>query len=126
MSAEVDTFSTLSASAALTALVSQRIYPDVAPEPETGVITHPMVVYARSATTPTFTINGDLVAAEITMNINCYAGTRSLAEQIGDAVVTAMRLASFYESGRATLYDEDVNLYAAVIDFQMWELPPAA
>lgn len=101
----------LSGHAALTALVSTRIYPDAMPE-ETAM---PAVVFARIATDPTYNISGTLLCEDVQMSIAGWAKTRGEADAIGVAVVAALAAHGETTTGRESGFDPDVGLYASTV-----------
>lgn len=116
MRAEIETFQRLAGNVALIALVGDKIYPDTAPQQ----ISLPMIVFERTGTLPTWTIHGQLVASVATISVYCWAVTRFTAEDIGEAVIAAMA-PEHVSVTRAALFDADMNNYADVIDFEVWE-----
>ena len=82
MSAETLLYSTLSGAAAVTAIVSTRIYPDVVPQDATL----PCVAFNRIDTVYHTTIHSAVPVAETAiLEITCMAGTRVNADALADA-----------------------------------------
>jgi hypothetical protein len=117
MTAETHLYATLTAASAVTALVSTRIYPDVAPQ-EVAV---PCIAFSRTATEYIQTIHGPVVAQRVSLEISCMASTRSSAEQIADAVTVAATAARFIPVGRSADFDPDSGLWAAVLTADYWQ-----
>lgn len=122
MSAETIVFDVLRLDPAVAALVvdgeGARIFPDVAPQE----FNWPLIVFARSSTTPTYTIHGAEVARDAQINITCWGRTRPEAEQIADAVKDAMSTAGHIYVNRTAGFDSDTEGYAAALDFVITEV----
>lgn len=119
MSAETEVFAALSGDAGVTALVAQRIYPDVLPEKSA----YPAVVFARVRTEPTYGISGNYFGADVGLQVGCWGTTRTQADAVGSAVETALRLAGMPHVGRTAGYDEETDLFASVIELEIFETP---
>lgn len=76
----------LSATAAVTALVSTRIYPDIA----TQDATYPFIVYSNDATQPTDVKDSASPLDVVTMSVMIYSNSYSQAQDIAAAVRTAL------------------------------------
>ena len=76
----------LSATAAVTALVSTRIFPDMA----TQDATYPFIVYTNDATQPTDVKDGASPLDVVTMSVMIYSNSYSQAQDIAAAVRTAL------------------------------------
>lgn len=112
MSVESTLYSTLSAAAGVSALVSSRIYPDVVPQEATL----PCVAFARLDTLYENTIHSAVPVIETaTMEISCMAVTRIAADALCDAVLAAVGAAQFVPVGRRAEFDFDNQMYAAVL-----------
>ena len=81
MSAESELYAALSGHAALTALVSTRIYPDAIPEDKPL----PAVVYSTEAATPEWCLNDTAAATAYRFRIVAWSTTRTSAKAVGDA-----------------------------------------
>ena len=112
MSAETQLYAALSGRAALTALVSTRIYPDAIPEN----VTLPAVVFVRASTNPTYTIGNVLVCEEVRFAITAWAETRTSAEAIADQIRLALDGAGNPISDRSSGFDNEVGLFAVTIE----------
>ena len=112
MSAETQLFATLAAASAVTALVSQRIYPDVTP----AEATLPCVAYARLETSYVQTIHSAAPVAETAvLEVMCMATSRDGAETLCNAVQAALFAAGFTPVGRRAEFDFDSEMCAAVL-----------
>jgi len=76
----------LSATAAVTALVSTRIFPDMA----TQDATYPFIVYTNDATQPTDVKDSTSPLDVVTMSVMIYSNSYSQAQDIAAAVRTAL------------------------------------
>jgi hypothetical protein len=103
----------LSNYAPLTAEVDDRLYPDVAPEPERAVL--PLLVYLRGGTEPIATIHGSVLGAQVTLQTQAWATTRPEAEAIGDLIVSAL--------AADALFDETTGNYGVTVDVTILALP---
>ena len=112
MSAETELYAVLAASAGLSALVADRIYPDAIPEDKPS----PAVVYGRTATDPVVTIHGVKVAETATLSITAWAMTRTESDAIADAIATALQLAGQPFRNRSSGYDDEVGLYGVSVE----------
>jgi hypothetical protein len=119
MSAEANLYSALTARAALTALVSTRIFPDVIPE---GCAL-PAIVYQRASTSPVTTIGNVTVAENIRFVITAWAETRTAADAVAVEIGPALAAAENPAVDRSTGYDPECGLYAATVDVDWWHLP---
>lgn len=112
MSAESTLYSTLSGYAALTSLVSTRIYPDAMPEE----VAYPAVVFSRAGTEPVVTIGGQMVGEFVSLHIECWAETRTSADAVASAVVAGLLASGEQHTGRSAGFDPEAGLYASMID----------
>jgi hypothetical protein len=117
MSAETTLYATLAAASAVTALVSTRIYPDIAPQ-EVAV---PCIAFSRTGTEYVQSIHGPVLAQRVSIEVSCMAATRASAEGIADAVLTAAVAAAFIAAGRRADFDPDSGLWAAVLTVDYWQ-----
>ena len=76
----------LSATSAVTALVSTRIFPDMA----TQDATYPFIVYTNDATQPTDVKDSASPLDVVTMSVMIYSNSYSQAQDIAAAVRTAL------------------------------------
>ncbi len=116
--AEIQFYTAVVADAALTAAVASRVYPDIAAE---GAPL-PLIVYERRSSEPVTTIHdGAPVASKVSISASCWAKTRLAAEQLGDEMQLAVHQVAS-SVNRFGHYDQDTAAYAAVIDFEVWEI----
>lgn len=112
MSAETLLYSTLSGAAAVTAIVSTRIYPDVVPQDATL----PCVAFNRIDTVYHTTIHSAVPVAETAiLEITCMSSTRVNADALADAVLAAVGAAGYVPSGRRGEIDAENALWASVL-----------
>ncbi|MGR8921869.1 MAG: tail completion protein gp17 [Gammaproteobacteria bacterium] len=112
MSAESDIYDDLSGAAAVTALVSTRIYPDVRPQDDAL----PAIVYLRESTEPINTISGSVIGAEVTLAVICIAETRTAAEAVADAAQTALATTGGRPIvDRASDYEDGLDVFSTTI-----------
>mgnify|MGYP000864515468 CR=1 FL=1 len=115
MSAETVLYATLSAAAAVTAIVGTRVYPDVVPHDEDL----PAAASARIATELVITMHSSAPVAEtVVLEVMCMDESRAGAETLGDAVRDALGAGKFRILGRAAQYDEENGLWAAVLSVE--------
>lgn len=119
MSAETVAYSTLSAASAVTAIAGTRIYPDFVPTE----IAVPAVAISRASTEYTTTIHSGVpIGVDVMLEVWSMADTRKVAEQLADAVVTALGTAGFIMQDRSPEFDSDTKLFAAVLTVIYHEL----
>ena len=116
-------YAMLAADATLTALVSTKIYPVIAPQN----VASPFVVYSIASAIPTNTKDRISEVDTMRVQIDCYARTYSQVEAIASAARLAIdgqtgTKAGIYVDGVAyeneqDLIDEDVDLYRKSLDF---------
>jgi hypothetical protein len=109
----------LSDYAPLAAEVSDRLYPDVAPEDAEL----PLLMYLRGGTEPLITIHGTVLGAQVTLQTQAWAETRSEAESIGDLVVAALASNGEPYISRDAVYDETTGNYGVTVDVTILALP---
>jgi len=118
MSAESQAYDTLSGAAAVTALVSTRIYPDFVPQEKTL----PSIAITRADTEYTTTIHSDVpVVTAVQLEIWCMAATRLAAEAVADAALSAVAAADFRPVGRRPETDAAAEMFATVLTMEFWE-----
>jgi hypothetical protein len=122
MSAEGDFRALLAAHAPLVALVGQRgitqnIMAQGAPVP--------FVVFT-SRHELTHDLLGEVVADAATLTAQCWGSTALQADQVADAVVTALAAAPLERAvavvSRDTGFDEEVDLHATILTVEWWAL----
>ena len=105
----------------LTALVSGRIYPDVAPS-GAGL---PRIVYQQVGGKTINYTEGTLPDKEnARMQIVCWAATRlaaiSLMKQVEAAILAAPVIQAEAIGARISGFEQDTNLYSSQQDFSIW------
>ena len=114
MSVEADLF------AVLGPLVSNRAYPDVAPD---GVA-KPYITYQQVGGQPANFLNGVPDQRNGRFQINVWATTRSAASalirQVEDALRLSTTLRATTQGGAVSDYEDELNLYGARQDFSVW------
>lgn len=114
-SAEATLYTILSTAAGVTALVSTRIYPDLVPEEKAA----PYIGYERVSTEPLGTLEGTVLSERIGIMIACWADTRITAEQLADAVRTAMLGSGWRAESRGAEVDESTGRMAATLQYSV-------
>lgn len=117
MSAETQVYAALSGAAGVTALVSTRIYPDILPE----ITTYPAIVFSREKTTPIYTVSGQHVASDVGVQVGCWGKTRTEADSVAVAAISALALAGIAHQGLNAGYDPEADLFASVIEVEIFE-----
>lgn len=117
MSAETAVYTALSGHGGLTALVAARIYPDVLPE-ETA---YPAVVFSRESTSPIRSISGHYFGADVSMQVGCWGKTRTEADSVGAQAEAAMLAAGMMTKGKTAGYDPETELFATIIEVEVFE-----
>lgn len=115
MSAEQDLTTILTAAPGVTALVGDRIYPDLVPESKAA----PYIGYERVNTEPILTIHGPGLGDNVRLMVACWAKTRLEAEALADEVATAMQVAGHVYLARGAEYDESTGRSAATLDYEL-------
>lgn len=96
----------LAASAPLAPLVAARIYPGAFPEGSQ----YPGIVYSRTGTEFIGTIHGALVAEDADFSVQAWAVTRTAANTVADATVSALVVAGYIPSSRGDIADDETGL----------------
>jgi len=120
MAAEQDEYDALRNAAAVTAVCSTRIYPDVIPQEKAL----PAVAYVRAGTEFVTTIHtGTPQRTRATVEVWCHAETRSAADSLAVLVQTALTAELFYPTDRRAEMDSSgpLNVFATVLTYQLWE-----
>ena len=87
MSAETELYAALSGAAGITALVSNRIYPDAIPEE----VALPALVFSRLSTEPVVSISGQKFAETVRFQITAWGVTRTAADAVAVQVENALQ-----------------------------------
>lgn len=115
MTVEADLFNTLKS------LVSNRMYPDLAP----AGVARPYIVYQQvGGQAPTFLERASPSKKNGRIQIAAWADTRAAASALGLQIEAAMVAATVFDakpSGAAvSTYDEDTQLRGSLQDFSVW------
>lgn len=117
MSAEQVTAEALAAGATLTALVGTNLFPDEIPQDKSI----PACTYERQDSLPEFTLDDTLTAEKVQIAVTGWAKTRTEANAIADAAVSAMAAGGYLKVNRNAAYVPELDEYAAVVVFEVWE-----
>lgn len=118
MSAEADLQTLLSGAAGVTAIASTRIAQDRA---EQGWA-RPFVIYTRADTDIQKGLDGTILSTKLTMEVQCWADTRIVADSLADACTTAIDAGDYGDVvGRSPAYDSDLDLEATLLTVEWWE-----
>ena len=115
MTAEELTYTALSGSSALAAIVGTRIWPDAIPEDRVM----PAVVFARAGTEPIVGLGGTVHGEFADMQIGCWAETRGQADAAAAAAISALTAAGHDYTGRVVGYDPDTGLFATTVEVRI-------
>lgn len=124
---EVAIFSRLTTFAGLSALISTRCYPVVAPQNPTA----PYVTYTRIDGPRESALSEDMGLPHPRMQIDCwaetYAGVRAVALQVrlamqrwGPATVAGVEVLDALLDGEQDSYEDSVKLFRTTWDFIVW------
>ena len=113
MTIETDLYSTLSGDAGVSALVSTRIYPNLAPE-SAG---NPLLVYSTVAENRVDTLPGTNDMRRSMMQISCHADTYAAAKGLAEAVFTALAGNGYLESA-VDFYQPDIQVHTVAITWR--------
>jgi len=98
MSAETELFAALRDSAAVGALINDKIYPDALPQE----VALPAVVYQRTGTDKIRSIHGTTLGERSVLLLQVLGEVKVTAESIADACEAALEAANFVPTGRAS------------------------
>ncbi|MBA3588301.1 DUF3168 domain-containing protein [Methylibium sp.] len=106
---------------ALRGLVSDRVYPDVAPLSTP----RPYITYQKvGGTTANFLESVVVPKTNARVQVNCWADTRlasaALMKQIEAAIVTSTTLRGFVLSRPICVHEDELSLYGEFQDFSIW------
>lgn len=117
MSAETDLRALLLSTTAVTNLIGTRIASD---RIEQGTA-RPFVMFTRTGTVPYTTIDGQVLATQALLEIQCWADSRAQADAVGEAVTAAIRGTTTQTvSGQAAAYDGDLDLESTLLTVEWW------
>ena len=111
MSAETQLYTLLSGAAGVTALASDRVYPDLIPENKAT----PYIGFERTDAQPVTTLEGTVLAWQTNMVIACWADTRLQANALADAALAALAGTAWQYEGSGTELDEATGRLAATL-----------
>lgn len=114
MSAESDFRALLAANAGVTALVSTRIAQNAVPEGSAV----PLIVFTASHN-PSYGLDDTLLDDEVTIEVQCWGDTALVADNVADAVDTALGTRAIV-TGRASGYDAELGMDSTVLTIQWW------
>jgi hypothetical protein len=118
MSAETAVYDALRLNAGVTAVIAQRIYPDLLAQE----IVLPAVVYQRAGTDYVTTIHTNAVqATRVALEVWCLAATRVAAESLADLVELAIVLTGLRPVGRRPEFNPETETFAAVLALDIWQ-----
>ena len=123
MSYQSDIYTALTGASAITALVSTRIYADVAD----GSATAPYLVYQFISAGGETTHDGERDTEFPLAQINCWASGKAAAITLADAVRTLLEgntiagdsASSFQHSNRFGTYEPDTKLFGEILEYRM-------
>lgn len=117
MTVEADIQAIFASHAAVTALVGDKIYPDVLPADKL-----PAVVHTVTGSQTEQNLLGEIIAEAYQVRVECWAKTKAGAVAVRDACKGALLAADIpYESG-APLVEPQTGEFGAAIDFTWWAL----
>lgn len=122
MSIETDLYTQLSTHAGLTALVSTKIYPVLAPQK----VDLPYCVYLKVSNVRQYSHQGFSNLERVRLQISCFAKTYSTAKDVAAQVIAAMEawsassVQAVIPDGEEDLYEEDTETYHIPLDFIVW------
>ncbi len=123
MSYQSDTYTALTGSSAITALVSTRIYADVAD----GSAAPPYLVYQFISAGGETTHDGERDTEFPLIQLTAWATSKASAIAIADAVRTLLEgntiagdsESSFQHSNRFGTYEDDTKLFGEILEYRM-------
>lgn len=118
MSAEAALRAALLAAPAVTSLLGQRVIADRAEQGDAL----PFAVFTRTATEHYTAIDGALLGARVALELQCWAETRAAAEALADVIQDAVRSARQLVTNRSATTDPSLDLHAAVLALEWFEL----
>jgi len=123
MSYQSDTYTALTGSSAITALVSSRIYADVAD----GSASTPYLVYQFISAGGETTHDGERDTEFPLIQLTAWATSKASAIAIADAVrnllegntIAGDSASSFQHSNRFGTYEDDTKLFGEILEYRM-------
>lgn len=120
MSVEEKIFSAITASTAITAVTSTRIYPLAIPQ---GVAAFPALVYSRAGSLRVHSLSGYSGLENAQIEVTCWATRYDDAKGLAASVHTAMQNATSFQSlltDDADGIEPDAGLYSITLNFSVW------
>ena len=116
MSAETEIYAALAASTELMEMVGGRIFPDSVKDE------HPLpaIAFVRVGGEKFYGLDGTLHAERVRMRVVCWAETRTVANEVGDAVTDALVVAGLPPATPDADYAESVGEFASVVETDWW------
>lgn len=118
MSAETEFRAALIAHAPLMALLGSDAR--IAQNAVTPSIGTPCVVYG-STRIPDFHLDDSAGATNVQFTAQCWGETASIAADVADAAVAALRAVSVVCTSRSTTFDEEIGIDGEELVFDWWE-----
>lgn len=101
---------------AISALVSGRCYPLIAPEKPAV----PYAVYFQVANAPEVTIENTIPVENTRIQVDIFAKTYAESQALAAQIRTAMLTLGAIPLLSVDLYEQDVKLYRVAQDFSIW------
>ena len=118
MSAETSLRAILVADATVAGLVGTRVRAERAEQGDP----RPFVVYTRTGTEPYVDLQGTVLASQVSIDVQCWANSRTAADALADAVSAAVRAVSGQTvTGRSSGYDPDQDCEVSILNVLWWE-----
>lgn len=113
-------YTRLTTYAPLTALISTRTYPVVAPQGTTL----PYCVYRKVSPGRRYTMDGYAGIQRPRMQVSCYGATYGQAKGVAAQLIAAVEswagVESAWVENEVDFYDKDTNTYHVPVDFFAW------
>ncbi|SEJ31620.1 Protein of unknown function [Azotobacter beijerinckii] len=119
---EADLRTALLASAAVTALVEQRVAAGVLPEGEV----RPYITYALVAGQRLGSLSSSGATRQARMQLNCFSANYGQAKAIAEAAQEALEASALFEAvfnGDQDTYDPTAKLHGVILDYSLWQSP---
>lgn len=119
---EADLRTALLASAAVTALVDQRVAAGVLPE---GAA-RPAITYSLVAGTRPGSLSSAGATRQARMQITCWSPSYGQAKALGEAAQGAIEDAALFDAafnGDQDTYDPTAKLHGVILDYSLWQSP---
>ena len=115
---EQSIYSHFSTSAALTALISDRIYPMMMPQDPVL----PSVTYQRISNMPVNALSGACGLDKPIIQIDCWSTTYAGVKALGDTVRKALAAGPYFslQLSDEDIYEPGTEIYRVSMDFSCW------